>query len=140
MMHIPSKDEILAWIADHPTLTSKRDIARAFGIKGSDRIGLKAILRELEAEGHLEKRRGTYRDPERLPPVSVLQVLPASGDGDLYLTPLEWHGDGAEPSVLYIPREAEPALGEGDRILARLVHVGKADHAYEARLIRRRDG
>ncbi|MBL9060314.1 MAG: ribonuclease R [Mangrovicoccus sp.] len=137
MMHIPSKDEILAWIADHPTLTSKRDIARAFGIKGSDRIGLKAVLRELEAEGHLEKRRGTYRDPERLPPVSVLQVLPASGDGDLYLKPLEWHGEGAEPSVLYIPREAEPALGEGDRILARLVHVGKADHAYEARLIRR---
>jgi hypothetical protein len=45
MMHIPSKDEILAWIADHPTLTSKRDIARAFGIKGSDRIGLKANSR-----------------------------------------------------------------------------------------------
>ena len=81
MTHIPSKDEILAWIADHPTLTSKRDIARAFSIKGADRIGLKAILRELEAEGHLEKRRGTYRDPERLPPVSVLQVLPAAGAG-----------------------------------------------------------
>ena len=136
MSQVPSKEAILAWIAEHPTLGSKRDIARAFGIKGADRIWLKAILRELEAEGHLEKRRGNYRDPERLPPVSVLQVLAPNGDGDLFLRPLEWHGEGPEPRVLYIAREAEPALGEGDRVLARLTHVGHGDHAYEARLIR----
>ncbi|MDD9923685.1 MAG: ribonuclease R, partial [Boseongicola sp.] len=75
MARIPSKDEILDWISNNPTLTSKRDIAKAFGIKGSDRIDLKRLLKELEAEGHLEKRRKTYRDPEKLPPVSVLSVV-----------------------------------------------------------------
>ena len=49
MTRIPSKQEVLDWISANPTLTSKRDIAKAFGIKGSDRIDLKRILKELEA-------------------------------------------------------------------------------------------
>ncbi|MGB8623665.1 MAG: ribonuclease R, partial [Paracoccaceae bacterium] len=137
MSQIPSKSEILAWIADHPGQTSKRDIAKAFGIKGADRIDLKRILKELEADGRLDKRRKTYRDPESLPPVTVLQVQAPDAQGDLYAKPLEWHGEGAEPKVLFIPRKEEPALGAGDRILARLNEVRGEDHKYEARLIRR---
>ena len=87
MARIPSKDEILAWISDNPALTSKRDIAKAFGIKGSDRIELKRILKELESEGHLEKRRKTYRDPDRLPPVSVLMVTGPSKELSNTATP-----------------------------------------------------
>ncbi|MBT8426348.1 MAG: ribonuclease R [Silicimonas sp.] len=137
MARIPTKDEILAWISDNPALTSKRDIAKAFGIKGSDRVELKRILKELESDGHLEKRRKTYRDPDRLPPVSVLMIGAPSKDGDLFARPLEWQGDGPEPAILVIPRASDPALGEGDRILARLTQVKADDHAYEARLIRR---
>ncbi|MBT8419196.1 MAG: ribonuclease R [Silicimonas sp.] len=137
MARIPTKDEILAWISDNPALTSKRDIAKAFGIKGSDRVELKRILKDLESDGHLEKRRKTYRDPDRLPPVSVLMIGAPSKDGDLFARPLEWQGDGPEPAILVIPRASDPALGEGDRILARLTQVKADDHAYEARLIRR---
>ncbi|ETA53934.1 ribonuclease R [Ponticoccus alexandrii] len=137
MTKLPTKPEILDWIAANPTLTSKRDIAKAFGIKGADRIDLKRLLKELEAEGHLEKRKKTYRDPDRLPPVSVLQVKAPDDNGDLYAQPLEWHGEGVEPVVLIVPRASDPALGEGDRILARLQVVHEEDHNYEARLIRR---
>jgi len=137
MSQMPSKDEILQWISDNPTLTSKRDIAKAFGIKGAARIDLKRILKELEDEGHLEKRKKTYRDPEKLPPVSVLQVSGQTNDGELLAKPLEWHGEGVEPVVLMIPRASDPALGEGDRILARLQEVKGEEHHYEARLIRR---
>ncbi|WP_299887833.1 ribonuclease R [uncultured Ruegeria sp.] len=137
MTRIPTKQEVLDWISANPTLTSKRDIAKAFGIKGAARIDLKRILRELEAEGHLEKRNRSYRDPDRLPPVSVLQVKAPNSDGDLFARPLEWHGEGVEPIVLIIPRASDPALGEGDRILARLTVVHEEDHNYEARLIRR---
>jgi ribonuclease R len=137
MARIPTKPEILEWISNNPTLTAKRDIAKAFGIKGADRIDLKRVLKELEAEGHLEKRKKTYRDPDRLPPVSVLQVLAPDPDGDLFARPLEWHGEGVEPIVLMVLRASDPALGEGDRILARLTHVQEEDHNYEARLIRR---
>lgn len=137
MARIPSKEEILAWISDNPALTSKRDIAKAFDIKGADRIELKRVLKELEAEGHLEKRRKTYRDPDRLPPVSVLLVTGPGSDGDLFARPLEWQGEGPEPVVLVVPRASDPALGEGDRILARVNFVQADEHAYEARLIRR---
>src|SRR6056297_395037 len=137
MSQMPSKDEILQWISDNPTLTSKRDIAKAFGIKGAARIDLKRILKELEAEGHLEKRKKTYRDPEKLPPVSVLQVSGQTPDGELLARPMEWHGEGVEPVVLVIPRASDPAMGEGDRILARLTEVKGEQHHYEGRLIRR---
>ena len=137
MSKIPSKSEILDWIADNPTLSAKRDIAKAFGIKGAARIDLKRLLKELETEGHLEKRKKTYRDPDRLPPVSVLEVKAPTPDGDLFARPMEWHGEGVEPIVLIVPRASDPALCQGDRILARLQVVQEEDHNYEARLIRR---
>ncbi|MCI2399880.1 ribonuclease R [Aliiroseovarius subalbicans] len=137
MKRIPSKDEILQWISDNPTLTSKRDISRAFGIKGADRIDLKRILRELEDEGHLTKRRKTYRDPDKLPPVAVCQVEEPDADGDLYAKPMEWQGEGDEPRILLVMKSSDPALKPGDRILARLSEVKDPDHQYEGRLIRR---
>ncbi len=137
MSHIPSKAEILDWISANPALTAKRDIAKAFGIKGAERIELKRVLKELEEEGHLQKRHKTYRDPDRLPPVSVLEVLGPDRNGDLWAKPLEWQGEDAEPKVLLIPRDSDPALGKGDRILGRLTEVKSEEYQYEGRLIRR---
>jgi len=136
MSQLPSKDEILQWIADHPTESAKRDIARAFGIKGAARIDLKRLLKELESEGHLAKRNKTWRDPEKLPPVAVLQVGDPTPDGDLTARPMEWQGDSAEPRILIVARVSDPALAPGDRILARLTET-TGDFAYDARLIRR---
>ncbi len=137
MDRLPSRDEILNWISENPAQSSKRDIARAFGVKGQARVELKRLLRELEGDGLLQKRRKSYRDPEKLPPVTVLQVLAPDADGDLFARPLEWHGEGEEPRVLVQPRASDPALGAGDRLLARLTETGEADPAYTARLIRR---
>ncbi|MEO0939540.1 MAG: ribonuclease R [Pseudomonadota bacterium] len=137
MNQLPTKAQILDWISANPTLTAKRDIAKAFGIKGAARIDLKRLLRELEEEGHVEKRKRSYQDPDRLPPVSVLQVAAADSGGDLFARPMEWHGDGVEPRILLVLRASDPALGEGDRILARLTLVQGEDHHYEGRLIRR---
>ncbi|MFC7702768.1 ribonuclease R [Plastorhodobacter daqingensis] len=137
MTRIPSKDDLRTWIAENPGLTAKRDIAKAFGIKGAARIDLKRLLKELEGEGLVERRRRTYRDAEKLPPVSIVQVLAPDAAGDLYARPLEWQGEGPEPKVLMQLREADPALGEGDRILARLTEVIGEAHHYEGRVIRR---
>jgi ribonuclease R len=137
MSRIPSKDEILAWISDHPTQTAKRDIAKAFGVKGQDRVDLKRLLRQLEDEGHLEKRGKTYRDPDKLPPVTVLEIGEPDADGELSARPLEWQGDGPEPRIMLISRQSDPALAPGDRVLAKLTEVRADDHRYQARLIRR---
>ena len=137
MTQIPSKSEILAFIADNPTQTAKRDIARAFGIKGAARIDLKRILKELEEAGKLTKRRSSYRDAEDLPPVAVLEILAPDADGDLFARPLEWTGQGPEPRVLMLLRYSDPALGAGDRILGRLTLDKTEDHTHTARMIRR---
>ena len=137
MAQLPSKEQIMEWVAEHPDANSKRDIAKAFGIKGAERIELKRLLKELEGEGHLERRRRHYLDAERLPPVTVLELLPPDGSGDLFARPMEWQGDGPMPRILYAPRDSDPALGRGDRFLGRLVEVHGEDYQYQARLIRR---
>ena len=137
MTRIPSKAEILAWISEHPTKAAKRDIAKAFGIKGAARIDLKRLLKELENEGKLTKRRSSYRDAEDLPPVAVLEIVAADADGDLFARPLEWKGEGAEPRILMMLRSSDPALGAGDRILGRLTVDQTEDHSHTARMIRR---
>ncbi|MEE4347964.1 MAG: ribonuclease R, partial [Paracoccaceae bacterium] len=82
-------------------------------------------------------RKKTYRDPDRLPPVSIVQVGPPNAEGEMTARPLEWTGEGPEPRILMIARTTDPALGEGDRILARLTEVRGQTHHYEGRLIRR---
>ncbi|MCB2109602.1 MAG: ribonuclease R [Defluviimonas sp.] len=137
MARLPSKTEIIDWIAENPGLSAKRDIAKAFGIKGAERIELKRLLRELESEGQLERRRKTYRDPDKLPPVSVLTVLPPDGSGDMFARPVEWQGEGPEPRVLLVLRKTDAPVAAGERILARLAEVRGGDHHYEGRLIRK---
>lgn len=137
MTRIPSKLEILAWISDNPTKTAKRDIAKAFGIKGAARIDLKRLLRELEDDGKLTKRRSSYRDPEELPPVAVLEVIGPDADGDLFARPLEWKGQGPEPRIVMMLRASDPALGSGDRILGRITIDKTESHSHTARMIRR---
>ncbi len=134
---IPSKSEILTWISENPTKTAKRDIAKAFGIKGAARIDLKRLLKELQDEGKLAKRRSSYRDAEELPPVSVLEVTGPDADGDLFARPLEWTGKGPEPRILMMLRSSDPALGPGDRILGRLTVDKTEAHSHTARMIRR---
>jgi ribonuclease R len=136
MTAFPSKEAIRQWIAENPGLSAKRDIAKAFGIKGDGRIELKRLLRELEGEGVVEKTSRRFHEKGVLPPVAVLQVLAPDAHGDLYAKPLE-EGVDDSPRILIIPKKGDPALGAGDRILARLAKVDLDDYVYEARLIRR---
>jgi len=137
MTQTPTREQILAWLADHPDAGAKRDIARAFGLKGAEKIELKRLLKEMAEEGVIERRRRSFHDSTRLPPVTVLQVLAPDAAGDLWAKPLEWGGEGEAPRCLVLPAKGEPALGAGDRILARIAAVEGDGYAYEARPIRK---
>ena len=45
MDKLPTKEQILDWIRENPTLSAKRDLARAFGIKGSAVRTMRAFSR-----------------------------------------------------------------------------------------------
>jgi len=137
MKQFPTKAEILDWINDNPSQSSKRDIARAFGIKGQARVELKRILRELYAEGHLSKDRKTPRDKNSLAPVELLHITAQDRDGDLFAEPLNWKGDDKAPTVFFVAKKGDPALKIGDRILCRISDSGDEPVPFEGRLIRR---
>ena len=137
MQQLPTKEQILQWITDNPGQAAKRDIAKAFSIKGAARIELKRLLAELEDDGALEKKKRAYRDPGKLPPVSLLTVIGPDDAGDLFLHAMEWQGEGTPPRILFIPKKGDPAMGPGDKLLARLSEVNLEDREYEARLIRK---
>jgi ribonuclease R len=140
----PDRTAILAFLAEHPEKANKRDIARAFGIRGADRTGLRALLRDLEQDGLLTRGGARIRPAGTLPPVAVLRVTGIGGAGEATAAPDAWDGDGTPPAILIVPggrgdaaRDAAPA--PGDRILARLTAPAGDGHPWTARVMRRLD-
>ncbi len=123
----PSREQILAFLAEHPGEAGKREIARAFGIKGSARIPLKRILKEIEAEGLVVRRGKRLGKPGALPPVAVLLVTGRDADGELVGEPVNWEQeDGPAPQIPIMPerhRSPGPMPGVGDKVLARIAEA-----------------
>ncbi len=123
---LPSREDILAFLAESPGRVGKREIGKAFNIKGAARIGLKRLLRDMVEAGDIEGPRRKMRRPGDLPSVTVVLVDGLDSDGDLTATPLEWDETwGDAPSIVIAPmtaRRKDPrqAPGVGDRVLARL--------------------
>ncbi|TNC72369.1 ribonuclease R [Rubellimicrobium roseum] len=137
MAEFPTKDAILQWIEDNPEAT-KRDIAKAFGIRGAAKIDFKALLKNMEAEGELPGRK-RRREPEAagMPPVTVVEITGPDRGGDLLARPVDWRGDGPPPVIRVEARPADGALGPRDRLLARIDETPGEDHPFVARPIRR---
>ena len=133
---LPTKQQILEFIRASPTPVGKREIARAFGIGGGDRIALKAMLKEIAEDGEVERGRGRRLSrPAALPETAVVEITGVDVDGEVLARPLYWRGDGAPPKILMAPeRRGAPALAAGDRVLARLARTGEG--LYEGRTIR----
>lgn len=133
---IPSRADILQYVREQEHDISRREIARAFGLRGAERNALKTLLRELEDEGALRKRRGRrYADEDSLPPVMVLRVSGLDRDGEPTAEPAS-QGEALGAPVIHVvdgkDRGAAPRVG--DKILARLRRSGDA---YEAEVIKK---
>jgi len=103
-------------------------VARAFGLGVEARRALRALLRELEAEGAVPARR-PRRERSRPPAVGVIRVVAIDREGDL-----RCEADGF-PGVsirLSAERAGRPAPGVGDRVLARLQPAGRGRWWAEA--------
>ena len=98
---LPSPDDIVRYVSENPDRASKRDIAKAFGIKGGDRIWLKDTLRELEDAGRLQGGRRSFARPGALPPVTALEIFGRARAGGLLARPGEQPED-ADPVVVSV--------------------------------------
>ncbi len=133
----PSKQQILDFIRESPGPVGKREIARAFQIGEEDRARLKEVLRELAAEGGVERgERRRLASPGTLPEYSVLVIAGTDPDGEVLARPQIWKGEPPPPLIYMAPdRHGTPALGEGERVLARLSR--EPDGSYVGRVVRR---
>ena len=123
---LPSREDILEALADLPSTSSKRDLARMFGISGDMRVPFKALLKEMEEEGLVARSRKSLRRAAELPSVTVLDI-PADADPENMIAhPASWNeDDGERPEVLIeTPRGARVVPGPGNRILARINRGG----------------
>ncbi|MBM3951016.1 MAG: ribonuclease R [Rhodospirillales bacterium] len=132
----PSREDILRFVRASTGRIGKREIARAFRLDSRQKSELRQVLKDLEGEGQLERHRRRYVDPGRLPETAVLVVTGTDADGELMAEPVAWAGASAPPRVRVAEdRAMRPALGRGDKVLARLSR--EADGDYTARVIRR---
>jgi len=139
---LPSRDEILAFIANATEKVGKREIAAAFGIKGADRIGLKRILKEIEEDGAIERGRGGLTEAGRLPAVVLADIRSRDRDGDFVATPVEWDAEKGPPPKITVmaPRPGrKPGLaapGINDRVLLRVAPTEGETGRYSGRVIK----
>ncbi len=128
---LPSKDDVLKFIRSSPAKIGKREIARAFNLKGADRIRLKEMLRDLADDGQITKRRKQLRGRAELRSVAVLEIAGQDEDGEFYALPIDWNeeAEGAAPRVLMrLKRGRMP--GVGDHVLSR-IEPSAAPDGYE---------
>ena len=121
---IPSKPQLLEYIESQPHPVTRREIARAFNIKGSERIIMKAQLKQLMTEGKIVHHGGRHHKAD-FAPVSVLEVLGHDNNNRLVARPLQWSGEGSPPQIqlqgMMKPRPKKlPRLNRGDRVLTKI--------------------
>lgn len=133
----PSREDIIAFLQSEPGKVGKREIARHFDISGADRPALKELLREMEADGQIERSgRRALRTSGQLPAVFVGEVVAVEDDLTL-ARPVRWPGDGEPPLVEVRPGRGKPALSLGDRALLRV--TGRDDSRAVTQVLRRFD-
>ncbi|MFG1344571.1 ribonuclease R [Xanthobacter autotrophicus DSM 431] len=131
---MPTKEQVLAFIASQNGEVGKREIARAFGLDAAQKVELKTLLRDLSEEGTISRERKRLHIPGALPGVVLADIVSRDADGELVAVPVEWDSEAqgeAPPILVQVPRRARaagPAPGLSDRVLLRIVE-GSIEHA-----------
>jgi ribonuclease R len=129
---LPTRQQILDFIASSDDPAGKREIARAFGLSAQDKIALKALLRDMADEGLIDSSPGrAFHEAGGVPKVTVLRVTDVDDSGQAWAVPERWESAAPEPRVRVLERRGRgSALGVGDRILARTEQRGNGYAAH----------
>ncbi|RJT22638.1 ribonuclease R [Chakrabartia godavariana] len=135
---LPTRQQILDFIASSDTPAGKREIARAFALKGNEKIALKALLKDMADEGLIDSAPGrAFHKMGGLPKVTVLRVVDIDG-AQVIAIPERWEAEGKPPPRLrVIECGRRSALGVGDRILARTEEQGAGYVAHPMKKLAR---
>lgn len=136
---LPSRKQILDFISGSEQPAGKREIARAFGIRGDAKIALKRLLNDMADEGLLETGRGrAFNKVGGVPRVTVFRIVEADDSGSVWAQPEHWEANSPPPKLRVIEGTRHGALGIGDRILARTEERGERFVAHPLKKLARK--
>ncbi|WP_296716554.1 ribonuclease R [Erythrobacter sp.] len=123
---MPTAKQVLDFIQSSDIPAGKREIAKAFGLKGQEKIKLKALLKDMAEDGLIDGKKSAFHRMGGVPKVTTLKIV-AIEDGDLIAVPDNWDPEAPGDAPRLTIREPRPkpgakrppALKRGDRVLAR---------------------
>jgi ribonuclease R len=124
-----SKEEIdaarlLQYLNDINVPITKREMCKAFGLKGSERIMLKDAIRDLMDQGKIKKTaQKTYvtAGEDHLPAVAVFKIVEVTLDGETFALPMgDKDLEKKLPDPILIDVRGKKSCAEGDRVLVKL--------------------
>jgi ribonuclease R len=135
---LPTRKQILDFIATSDQPAGKREIARAFGLSGQTKIDLKRLLKDMADEGLIDSSPGrAFHQAGGVPKVTVLRVQAVDDGGAVWAVPEQWHAETPPPRLRLIERGRRSALGIGDRVLARTEERGQGFIAHPMKKLER---
>lgn len=134
---VPTMDELMAYLQTQSAPVHKRDVARAFGVKGSDKVVLKSMFKELRQQGKIQVGRGGRKIglTDALPSRVVVEITGLDSMGDLMARPLDWDESKPMPQIVITKDKLSPPAGIGDIVQAEVKPVG--NKMYEGTAMRR---
>jgi ribonuclease R len=123
---MPTAKQVLDFIQSSDIPAGKREITKAFGLKGQEKIKLKALLKDMAEDGLIDGKKSAFHRMGGVPKVTTLKIV-AIEDGDLIAEPDNWDPEAPGNAPRLTIREPRPrsgikrppALKRGDRVLAR---------------------
>ena len=135
---LPSRKQILDFIASSDQPAGKREIARAFGLSGQSKIDLKRLLKDMADEGLIDSSPGrAFHQSGGVPKVTVLRIQSVDDGGAVWAVPEQWHAETPPPRIRILERGRRGALGIGDRVLARTEQQGERFVAHPMKKLER---
>ena len=135
---LPSRKQILDFIATSDQPAGKREIARAFGLSGQAKIDLKRLLNDMADEGLIDHSRGrAFHQAGGVPKVTVLRVIQVDDSANVFAVPEQWHAETPPPRLRVVERGRRSALGIGDRVLCRTEEKGQGWLAHPLKKLAR---
>src|SRR5215212_1608309 len=102
---LPSRKQILDFIATSDQPAGKREIARAFGLSGQDKIGLKVLLKDMADEGLIDSAPGrAFHKSGGVPKVTVLRIVEVDDSGNVFGAPEQWQAETPPPKLKIFER------------------------------------
>ncbi|OPB31623.1 ribonuclease R [Bartonella sp. AR 15-3] len=138
---LPSKSEILSFITNNPSQSSKQKVAKAFNLNSTSHMWLKDILRDLKDNYAIPQKRKNLIIKKALPSITLAKVSAFDKDGNFIAEPLEWPND-TKPNIFVSSsyRIKGVSISIGDHVLIKIFRKTVLQNfSYTGRIIRKID-